>query len=141
MRLVDADAFAMYLQLVCKGNDMSAEKKVFSANGIIHMLQDMPTASDMKWTPVSEKIPSNAEEVIVTWVNHEPAPYYAHVKDVPFTGFAVYYNENWYWWTSASKDLLEEYGDRFDLVEKVDDAIEITAWMPMPDPYEVKNED
>lgn len=48
MRLVDADAFAMYLQLVCKGNDMSPEKKVFSANGIIHMLQDMPTADAPK---------------------------------------------------------------------------------------------
>lgn len=87
------------------------------------------------WIPVTADLPDDAEEVIVTWVNHNPVPYYAFVKDIPLTGFAVYYRGNWYWWTSVAQDLLEEYGDRLELLDRVDEAIEITAWMPLPEPY------
>lgn len=70
MRRIDADAFAMYLQLICKGNDMSTEKKVFSANDVIHMLQDMPT-SEEKWIPVSEKLPESKEVLVTVRDTHE----------------------------------------------------------------------
>lgn len=111
MRLVDADAFAMYLQLVCKGNDMSAEKKVFSANGIIHMLQDMPTASDIKWIPVSEKLP-------------EKSGYY----------LVICYG----WYRAGISEYSKIHGWREeDGYDGLDDRV--LAWMPLPEPYEVKD--
>ena len=114
MRLVDADAFAMYLQLVCKGNDMSAEKKVFSANGIIHMLQDMPTASDVKWTPVTEKMPEEKKDVMVT------------VRD-SFTG-ELFVSIDAYWGKEKNGEWLSFVYD-------------VVAWAEIPKAYEVKNED
>lgn len=109
MRLVDADAFAMYLQLVCKGNDMSAEKKVFSANGIIHMLQDMPTASDIKWIPVTEKLPERTHDVLVT----------------------VFEQNTWKYVS------IDSYHPKVDDWEN--NGEEVTAWMPLPEPYEVED--
>jgi hypothetical protein len=74
----------------------------------------------------------------VTYVNHDPEPYYAFTKDKPATASAVYYKGNWYWYSSTCADYLGEYG-RND-VDKVDDAIEITAWMPLPKPYRAESE-
>ena len=138
MRPIDADAITY--TMLYKENWLKGAGK--EAQGVWKETIDaQPTVeAEPKWIPCTADLPSDAEEVIVTWVNRDPAPYYAHVKDVPYTGFAVYYNGNWYWWTSVSKDLLEEYGDRLDLLDKVDDAIEITAWMPLPKPYERKEE-
>lgn len=120
MRLVDADAFAMYLQLVCKGNDMSAEKKVFSANGIIHMLQDMPTALDVKWTPVTEKLPEKKKASY--WVCTD-------------TGYQCQCR-----WT----DDVYGLGSNGEWAWKIFDIPQyshVVAWMPLPEPYEVKDED
>lgn len=94
----------------------------------------LPSAQpEQRWIPVSERLPDDLAEVNVTWVNHEPAPYYDFVKDKPFTASAVYYKGDWYWYSSVCADVLAEYG-RND-VDKVDDAIEITAWKPLPEPY------
>ena len=111
MRLVDADAFAMYLQLVCKGNDMSAEKKVFSANGIIHMLQDMPTASDVKWIPCSERMPKQGQEVICQ----------CRARIIKVLKLDA--NGDWY------QDADHCYMSGF-----------VIAWAELPEPYEVKEE-
>lgn len=121
MRLVDADAFVMYLQLVCKGNDMSAEKKVFSANGIIHMLQDMPTASDMKWIPLAEKWPEHERPVLVTTVDG-----ILYIMSVS-TEWDDYYQ------TSTTEFVTDEESVRWD-------PDDIVAWMPLPEPYEVEDE-
>ena len=88
---------------------------------------------EQRWIPVSERPPEDLQEVNVTWVNHSPEPYYNFTKGKPFTASAVYYKGNWYWYSSTCADILGEYG-RND-VDKVDDAIEITAWMPLPEPY------
>lgn len=112
MRLVDADAFAMYLQLVCKGNDMSAEKKVFSANGIIHMLQDMPTASDMKWIPVTEKMPEEKRDVMVTVCDS--------FDGTVFVAIDSYWGE-------------EKNGEWFSFDN------DVVAWAEIPNAYEVED--
>ena len=87
-----------------------------------------------EWVPVSKRFPDDLEEVNVTWVNHDPEPYYAFIKDKPATASAVYYKGEWYWYSSVCGDILAEYG-RND-TDKVDDAIEITAWQPLPEPYQ-----
>ena len=89
-----------------------------------------------EWIKTEDKLPEKFQEVIVTCVNHNPQSYYQDIKDVPQTGFAVWY-EGWYWWTATAVDLLNEYGQK--ILPEINKAIEITAWMPLPDPY--KRED
>ena len=85
------------------------------------------------WIPVSERLPEELVPVNVTWINRNPEPYYAEIKDVPFACTAVYYNGKWYWWSSVCTDYLKEYGEyNVDLVDK---DIDIVAWMPLPEPY------
>lgn len=91
-----------------------------------------PTTDD--WIPVERELPKDLAEVNVTWVNHEPEPYYESIKSKPFTASAVYYEGKWYWYSSVCADVLAEYG-RND-VDKVDDTIEITAWRPLPEAYQ-----
>lgn len=86
------------------------------------------------WTPISKDLPEELIPVNVTWVNHDPAPYYKEIKDKRFVDTAVYYQDDWYWWDSVAIDYLKEYGKRAP-VHRVHDAIEIIAWMPFPEPY------
>ena len=83
-----------------------------------------------RWIPVTERPPEERVLVNVVWVNRAPEPYYERIKNVPFSGTACFYRGNWYWDSPVVLDLLAEYGnDNFDLV---DDAVEITHWMPLP---------
>ena len=86
------------------------------------------------WIPCSERLPDDLAEVNVTWVNHNPEPYYDFVKNKPCTGSAVYYKGDWYWYSSVCVDVLAEYGK--NEIDEIDDAIEITAWRPLPEPYQ-----
>lgn len=89
-----------------------------------------------RWIPVEERLPEERVLVNVLWVNRSPEPYYEKIKGIPFSDTACFYRERWYWDSPAVIDLLAEYGkDEFDLV---DDAVEITHWMPLPEPPEVK---
>lgn len=95
-------------------------------------------AGRTEWIPVSERLPENLEPVNITWVNHDPEPYYNDIKDKPFTATGVYYRGQWYWYSSTCADYLGEYGrNEWD---KVDDAIEIVAWMPLPEAYKGEGE-
>lgn len=51
-----------------------------------------------KWIPVSERLPEDYVPVNITWVNHNPDPYYASIKDVPFTATGICYKGKWYWY-------------------------------------------
>ena len=100
----------------------------------VRAIRDMPSAQpEQRWIPCSERLPDDLAEVNVTWVNHDPEPYYGFAKNKPFTASAVYYEGKWYWYSSVCADVLGEYG-RND-VDAVDDTIEITAWQPLPEPY------
>lgn len=89
-----------------------------------------------RWIPVTERMPEERVLVNVVWVNRAPEPYYEKIKGVPISGTACFYRGNWYWDSPVVLDLLAEYGnDNFDLV---DDAVEITHWMPLPDAPEVE---
>ena len=100
----------------------------------IKQLEKLPSAQpEQRWIPCSERLPDDLAEVNVTWVNHDPEPYYGFAKNKPFTASAVYYEGKWYWYSSVCADVLGEYG-RND-VDAVDDTIEITAWQPLPEPY------
>lgn len=94
---------------------------------------------ELKWIPVSERLPDNTDPVNITWVNNDPESYYADIKDKPFTATGHYCNGRWYWYSSTCQDYLEEYG-RCD-VDEIDKDIEVIAWMPLPEPYKVKKED
>ena len=86
------------------------------------------------WIPVSERLPKNLEPVNITWVNHNPESYYTDIKDKPFTATGVYFNGEWYWWSTLCTDILAEYSHNYNDI--IDDDIEIIAWMPLPEPYE-----
>lgn len=93
--------------------------------------------SNLEWTPVTKGLPKDLEEVIVTWVNTNPESYYSDIEGIPFSGAAVFYDDNWYWYSELTQAILWRYGKCKDML--IDDAIKITAWMPLPEPYKEEN--
>lgn len=91
-----------------------------------------------RWIPVSERTPDDLEPVNITWINHEPEPYYKEIKDKPFTATGVYFNGQWYWWSTLCTDTLAEYS--FSYYDFIDPAIEVIAWRPLPEPYKKDGE-
>ena len=91
------------------------------------------------WISVKDALPEQNTHVLIVWVNHDPLPYYERIKDKPFVASGVYYNGLWYWWSDGVEALLAEYGG--GCIFPVDNAIEITHWMPLPaPPEEVQND-
>lgn len=87
-----------------------------------------------EWIPVTERVPEDNEAVNVVWINRSPVIYYQHIKDKPQTATGVYYRGQWYWWSAVVQDYLAEYGEWES--DKMDTAIEVTHWMPLPEPPE-----
>lgn len=80
------------------------------------------------WIPCSEKFPSDDEIVNITWVNHNPPPYYADIAEKPFVASGLRYRDKWYWYSSVCQDLHQD----FDIIDK---DIEVIAWQTLPKPY------
>ena len=115
---------------------MTQHRGIFSeefvcANGMA--IQALEKAQEQRWIPVSERPPEDLEEVNITFTNLEPEPYYDFIKGKRFTGSAVFYKGEWYWYSSVTVDVLKEYG-RYES-EKIDKGIKIIAWQPLPEPY------
>lgn len=91
---------------------------------------------DARWIPCSERLPDELEPVNITWINHNSESYYADIKDKPFTATGVYFNGQWYWWSTLCTDTLAEYSHNYNDI--IDDDIEITAWQPLPEPYKAE---
>lgn len=107
----------------------------FRQHEIIDIIEGVPSAQ--QWIPCSERLPEENTPVNITWANRNPVSYYADIKDVPFTATGVYFGGKWYWWSSIVEDLLAEYGrTEWDTIEElIDKAIDVIAWMPLPEPY------
>ena len=89
----------------------------------------------MEWISVKDRLPKENEAVNVVWINRNPPVYYQNIKGKPQVATGVYYNGLWYWWSAVIQDYLAEYGQRgTDFFEKMDEAIEVTHWMPLPNP-------
>lgn len=86
-----------------------------------------------KWIPVTERLPKDFEEVIVTWVNINIKQYDSDIEDTKFSGEAVFYKSNWYWYSKDTQYVLMTRGEYKDML--MDSPLEITAWMPLPEPY------
>ena len=91
-----------------------------------------------RWIPVSDRLPEDIQPVIVTWKNNDPKSYYQYIVGKHFIGTAHYHRGKWYWYSSTTEDLLAEYG-RCD-GEEFDEAIEVVAWMPLPEPCKAESE-
>jgi hypothetical protein len=94
--------------------------------------------AEQRWIPVTERFPEDIKPAIVTWKNNDPKSYYQYIVGKHFIGTAHFKNGKWFWYSSVTEDLLAEYG-KCDS-EEFDEAIEVIAWMPLPEPMKVGEE-
>ena len=66
-------------------------------NDAIEIVKQEAERCNSGWILCSERFPDECVPVNVTYINRNPEPYYAKIKDVPFSATAVYYNGKWYW--------------------------------------------
>lgn len=136
MRLIDADKL---LKVTVKRNGIWNAITNSSGEGLEEIINSQPTIETPKWIPVTKATPRDGELVNITWINHNPEPYYEAIKDKPFTATAYYFKGAWYWFSSTAEDYLKEYGDC--PWDRIDTDLEITAWMPLPQPYKEDKEE
>ena len=117
---------------------ITAIRNTIPLDSAIFNIKKLPSA-EPRWISVKERLPKDNVPVNITWINRNPESYYKSIKDVPFTATGVYFKGKWYWYSSTVEDYLAEYG-RAEW-DEIDEAIEITAWMPLPEPYAERRTD
>ena len=110
----------------------------YDAEGIEALDMAIKALEQTRWIPVSERLPEDIKPVIVTWKNTDPKSYYQYIVGKHFIGTAHYKSGKWFWYSSVTEDLLAEYG-KCDS-EEFDEAIEVVAWMTLPQPYKAESE-
>jgi len=93
-----------------------------------------------RWIPVTERLPETTDPVNVTWANNDPVSYYEDIRGKRFTATACYHRGKWWWYSAVCQDLLDEYG-KSCMDDEIDEAIEILAWRPLPEPYTEEEHD
>ena len=152
MRLIDADALKESLTETLHRCDEWIEnakdgetRTIAEANYTAFLesilrVKDAPTVDAVpRWIPCEERLPKDLEVVNITWVNHRPVGYYFDIKDKPFTATAIHYEDKWWWYSPICEDMLAECGK--SECDKMDADIEVTAWMPLPEPYKGERRD
>ena len=125
-------AAEMFICIMCGHFDYDIDGNIVYGNKDCGEIVGYPCCKKFTpWIPASVRLPKELEPVNVVWVNHRPEQYHQEMKNVPQKATAVYYREKWYWWSCACEDLLAEYGTNEP--DKVDDDIEVTHWMPLPE--------
>lgn len=142
MTLIDGDRI-ITAKLYDDEHEEFIEKKMSIIDCMNAYTDEGVTEADVveqpRWIPVSEGLPEDTYPVNITWVNHAPEPYYATIKDKPFTATGCYCDGKWYWYSVTCQDYLDEY--RYCDVDSMDEAIEVIAWMPLPEPYKAESEE
>lgn len=119
------------------------ELSIVSARPIstaLDIIKSAPAADvEPRWIPVTERLPETTDPVNITWVNRKPSRYYEHIKDKPFVATGHYCNGRWYWFSAVCQDCLNEYGDCE--MDRISLAVEVIAWMPLPEPYKEGEEE
>ena len=115
------------------GNEDCFEEVNTAAADLIERLtaENAALREKQRWIPVTERPPEERVLVNVVWVNRVPEPYYKKIKGGLFSDTACFYRGRWYWDSPAVLDLLAEYGE--DEIDLVDEAVEVTHWMPLPE--------
>ena len=139
MRLIDADELLEWLEWLehCDGG-LDRDSLDIAIDGALQTVaMHVDNMDALGWIPVTERLPEDFAEVLVTWKNTNPASYYKKIKDVPFANPAVFYEGSWYWWSDNVTALLKEFGRR---IMPIDADIEVTAWMRLPEPWKGEEE-
>jgi hypothetical protein len=125
--LIDRNASIRFISNIERDN----EDRLFSFEEIKKMLRDAPAVN--RWISVEDALPENITPVIITYANRYPImPCYQKDKNKPYVGAAYCHNDKWFWYSATCEDLLAEYG--YSFADEMDDAIEVLAWMPLPEP-------
>lgn len=110
MRLIDADKLECVSATMPK--DASEDYKEGYSDGmnyVLDIIDDLPTIESVKWIPVSERLPGENADILVTYVNGQ------ETRIIP-----VNYGR----------------GTWFDCIFNAElDPLKITAWMPLPEPW------
>ena len=85
------------------------------------------------WIRTEDEMPREMEIVNITWVNRNPPPYYAEMKNVPQVATGLMMNGKWYWFSCYSENISEH--KYLADADRMDKDTEVIAWLPLPSPY------